>query len=200
MLMCDHLFADTHKNKKELSTMEKRILAIMVTLVVVAALVVGFVMIAAGGGIRIGGGGFTDLFDDLEYTGNMTTDQQLSIPNDWNGDTKVVKDVIVDMTYREQTVSQTKTLFFTTLYFVYLGDKWGNPLLGGQSFEVPTAYYDHGDFWLEVEHGMFSVTVETVTNLTADFSVGDAITLESKVALNSNAIIGFGVWTVRGVV
>lgn len=179
--------------------MEKRILAIMVTLVVVAALVVGFVMIAAGGGIRIGGGGFTDLFDDLDYTGNATTDQQLSIPSDWSGDTKAVKDVIVDMTYREQVVSQTKTLFYTTLYFVYLGDKWSNPLVGGQSFEVPTAYNDHGDLWLEVEHGMFSVTVETVTNLSEDFGIGDSITLESKIALNSNAILSFGAWSVKGV-
>jgi hypothetical protein len=200
MLMCDHLFADTHKDKKELSTMEKRILAIMVTLVVVAALVVGVVMIAAGGGIRLGGGGFTDLFDDLEYTGNYTTDQQLSIPSDWNGDTKAVKDVIVDITYREQTVSQTKTIFYTTLYFAYLGDKWNNPLLGGQSFEVPTNYLDHGDYWMEVEHGLFSVTVETVTNLTEDYSIGDSITLETKVALNGNAILSFSLWSVKGVV
>jgi hypothetical protein len=197
MLMCDHLFADTHKDKKELSTMEKRILAIMVTLVVVAALVVGFVMIAAGGGIRLGGGGFTNLFDDLEYTGNSTTSQLLSLPSDWDGDRKAVKDVIVDMTYRKQTVSQTN-VYITTLYFVYLGDEWSNPYLGsGQNFYVPVTY---GNLWLHVEHGQFSVTVSSATNLSAEYGIGDSITLETEVELNSNAMLAFDTWTIKGTV
>ncbi len=197
MLMRDHLFADTHKDNKELSTMEKRILAIMVTLVVVAALVVGFVMIAAGGGIRLGGGGFTDLFNDLEYDGNATTNQQLSIPDDWAGDTKAVKDVIVDMTYRTQSVSQT-TVFITTLYFVYLGGEWNEPYLGsGQDFYVPVTY---GSLWLHVENGQFSITVSSATNLSAEYSIGDTITLETQVETNGNAMLAFDTWTVKGVV
>jgi hypothetical protein len=198
MLMRDHLFAYTQRNDKELSRMEKRILAIMVTLVVVAALVVGFVMIAAGGGIRLGGGGFTDLFSDLEYNGNETDNMELSVPNDWAGDTKVVKDVIVDMTYWRQAVSPTTAVYWTTMYFVYLGDKWSTPYLDdGQDFRVPVTY---GDLWLDIHHGQFSITVSTATNLTEDFGIGDTITLESVIKTNRNAILAFDTWTVKGVV
>jgi len=179
-----------------LRTMEKRILAIMVTLVVVAALVVGFVMIAAGGGWR-SAGGFTDLFDELEYTGDAVTNQYLSLPSEWDrSDKKVVSDIIIDMTYRKQIVSQT-TVYITTMYFVYVGTQWSNPYLGyGQYFYVPVTY---GNYWMHVEHGQFSIQVSSATNLSADYHIGDVITLESTLGLNGNAILAFGEWNVKGV-
>jgi len=178
-----------------LRTMERRILAIMVTLVVVAAVVVAFVMIAAGGGWR-SAGGFTDLFDDLEYSGDALTNQYLSLPGGWHsGDKKSVSDVIIDMTYRKQTVSQT-TVYLTTMYFVYVGDKWSNPYLGyGQNFYVPVNY---GSLWMHVEHGQFSIQVSSATNLSADYSIGDVITLESTLHLNGNALLAFDEWNVKG--
>lgn len=176
--------------------MERRILGIMVTLVVVAAVVVAFVMMAAGGGWR-SAGGFTDLFDDLTYTGDATTNQMLSLPSHWRqGDKKVVSDVITDMVYRKQTVSQT-TVYITTMYFVYLGDKWSNPYMGlGQNFYVPVTY---GNYWLHVEHGQFAITVSSATNISADYGIGDVITVESVLKLNGIGQLAFDTWTVKGV-
>ncbi len=179
-----------------MNAMERRIIGIMVTLVVVAAVVVAFVMIAAGGGWR-SAGGFTDLFDDLVYTGNATTNQMLSLPSGWSqGDKKVVSDVITDMVYRKQPVSQT-TVYITTVYFVYLGNKWSNPYQGsGQNFNVPVTY---GNFWLHVDHGQFSITVSSATNVSADYSIGDVITVESTLKLNGLGQLAFDTWNVKGV-
>jgi hypothetical protein len=177
--------------------MERKILLIMATLVVVAVLVVAFVMVAAGGGLNRSGG-FTALFDKFEYTGNETYEQDLQAPDNWNvNDKKVVSDTIVDMVYRKQTVSQT-TVYITTLWFVYLGDKWANPYQGhGDTFNVPDNSHDG---WLEVNHGMFSIEVSSATNLSADYSIGDVITLENALERNSNSQIGFGDWSVRNVI
>ncbi len=177
--------------------MERKIIVIMVTLVVVAALVVAFVMVAAGGGIRRSGG-FTALFDKLEYSGNATHDQNLQAPESWHvNDKKVVTDTIVDMTYRKQTVSQT-TVYISTLWFVYLGTKWSNPYQGeGDYFNVPDNSHDG---WLDVNHGMFSIEVSSATNLSSDYSIGDVITLENALERNANNQIGFGDWSVRNVI
>lgn len=180
-----------------MNAMEKRILGIMVTLVVVAAVVVGFVMVAAGGGWR-SSGGFTDLFDDCVYAGNATTNQLLSLSPDWRqGDQKVVSDVITDIVYRQQTVSQTK-VYITTLYFIYLGDKWSNPFLGsGQNFYVPVTY---GSFWMHVEHGQFAITVSSATNISASYGIGDVITIESTLKLNGLGQLAFDTWNVKDVI
>ena len=177
--------------------MERKIIVIMATLVVVAVLVVAFVMVAAGGGISRSGG-FTALFDKLEYNGNETYEQDLQAPESWHAtDKKVVSDTIVDMTYRKQAVSQT-TVYITQLWFVYLGTKWSNPYQGhGDIFNVPDNSHDG---WLEVSHGMFLIEVSSATNLSADYSIGDVITLENALVRNSNSQIGFGDWSVKNVI
>jgi hypothetical protein len=174
--------------------MERKILVIMATLVVVAVLVVAFVMVAAGGGLRRSGG-FTALFDKLEYTGNATVGQNLQVPESWHvNDKKVASDTIVDMTYRKQTVSQT-AVYITTLWFVYLGTKWSNPYRGqGDSFNVPD---NSNDGWMPVSHGMFSIEVSSATNLSAHYTIGDVITLENALERNVNNQIGFGDWSVQ---
>ena len=177
--------------------MEKKIIAIMVSLVVVAALVVAFVMVAAGGGLRRAGG-FTSLFDKLDYTGVANHDQRLELPAGWHsGDKKTVSDSIVDMTYYKRTISQT-SVYITTLWFVYMGDKWSSPYEGaGTSFYVPIA----GDSnWLHVDHGMFSITVSSATNLSAHYQIGDVISLESMLETNGNAMLAFGDWAVTNVI
>lgn len=174
--------------------MERKIIAIMVTLVVVAALVVAFVMVAAGGGINRSGG-FTALFDKLEYNGNETSGQRLQMPESWHaGDKKVASDTIVDMTFYKQTIGQT-SVYITTLWFVYLGTKWSNPYHGhGDNFYVP----DHGG-WMEVSHGMFSITVSSATNLSAHHDIGDVISLETILEHNGDRLV-FGDWSVRNVI
>ncbi len=177
--------------------MEKKIVAIMVSLVVVAALVVAFVMVAAGGGLRRAGG-FTALFDKLDYTGDANHDQRLQLPGSWHsGDKKTVSDSIVDMIYYKRTISQT-SVYITTLWFVYMGDKWSNPYEGaGTSFYVPIT----GDSnWLHVDHGMFSITVSSATNLSAHYQIGDVISLESMLETNGNAMLAFGDWAVTNVI
>lgn len=176
--------------------MEKKIILIMVSLVVVAALVVAFVMVAAGGGLR-SAGGFTDLYDKLEYTGSEQSDQHLTLPDSWDvGDKKKVSDVIVDMTYRKQTVSQT-TVYITTLWFVYMGEKWSSPYASdGMSFYVPDMSTDG---WLHVDHGLFSLTVSSATNISAHYDVGDVITMQATLSVNSNAMVAFGEWAVADV-
>jgi len=178
--------------------MDKKIIAIMVTLVVVAALVVAFVVVAAGGGLRKAGG-FTALFDALEYTGDANHDQRLQMPAGWHsGDKKSVSDQIVDMTYRKTTVSQT-SVYITTLWFVYVGDKWSDAYQGeGTTFYVPSAAgYDS---WLHIDHGLFSITVSSATNLSAHYSIGDVITVETMLETNSIAMLAFGDWAVADVI
>lgn len=173
--------------------MERKILMIMVSLVVVAALVVAAVMVAAGGGLSRAGG-FTQLFDKLVYTGTAKEYQRLELPATWHeGDVKKVSDVIVDMTYYKQTIGQT-TVYITTLYFVYLGDKWANEYRGaGNRFYVPDNSHDG---WLYVENGLFHITVSSATNLSAKYDIGDVITLQTTLVININAKLAFGDWTV----
>jgi len=177
--------------------MEKKILLIMATLVVVAVLVVAFVMVAAGGGLNRSGG-FTSLFDKFEYDGNATYGQRLQTPESWDvNDKKVVSDTIVDMTFYKQTVSQT-SVYLTTMWFVYLGTKWATPYQGhGDIFYVPDNSHDG---WLDVSHGMFTITVSSATNLSDHHSIGDVITLETVLKLNGNGQLGFGDWSVRNVI
>ena len=177
--------------------MERKIIVIMATLVVVAVLVVAFVMVAAGGGISRSGG-FTSLFDKLEYNGDKTYGQNLTVPESWHvNDKKVVSDTIVDMTYRKQTVSQT-TVYITTLWFVYLGTKWSNPYQGhGDNFYVPDNSHDG---LLEVSHGMFWIEVSSATNLSAHNSIGDVISLETVLERNGNNQIAFGDWSPKNVI
>jgi len=177
--------------------MDKKIIAIMVTLVVVAALVVAFVVVAAGGGLRKAGG-FTALFDQLEYTGDANHDQRLEMPSGWHsGDKKSVSDQIVDLTYRKTTVSQT-SVYITTLWFVYVGDKWSDAYQGeGTTFYVPTTGYGS---WLHIDHGMFSITVSSATNLSAHYSIGDVITVDTMLETNSLAMLAFGDWAVSDLI
>jgi len=181
--------------------MDKKILTIMVTLVVVALLVVGFVMWAAGGSF-VRGGGFSDLFDDLEYEGNETYGQELSLPDNWDdGDKKKVSDVIVDMAYRKQTVGQT-SVYITTLWFVYVGDKWSNEYQlsshpPGTLFYVPSAT---GDEWIPVDNGIFHIEVSSATNISAEYDIGETITVESLLEYNENSMLAFGTWKVSNTI
>lgn len=176
--------------------MEKKIIAIMVSLVVVAAVVVGIVLIAAGGVHTAGG--FTKLFDSLEYTGEDSHYQHLELPDDWDaGDEKVVSDMIVDMAYTEQTSYQT-TVYITTLYFVYVGENWNDPSWG-TSFTVP---YEPGwDDYLHIDHGSFYITVSSATNLANEYDIGDTITLKSTIVeIDDGGPLAFGSFTVSGVI
>jgi len=174
--------------------MEKKIIAIMVALVVVAVLVVAFVL-AAAGGIR-SMGGFSDLFDSLAYSGTNTYNQDLEIPASWHvNDTKSVDDMIVDMTYNSYTDHGVRT-YVTDLYFVYVGDKWANPHLGS-SFYVPGQ-----NGWIHVDHGQFSIRVGSATNLSEQYHPGDIVKLESKIVSNgvNGSTVAFGDWKVSGVI
>lgn len=178
--------------------MDKKIIAIMVTLVVVAALVVAFVVVAAGGGLRKAGG-FTALFDDLKYTGDADHDQRLEMPSGWHsGDKKSVSDQIVDMTYDKRTISQT-SVYITTLWFVYMGDKWSDAQGEGTAFYVPISTTGYVS-WLYIDHGLFSITVSSATNLSAHYSIGDVITVETMLETNSLAMLAFGDWAVADVI
>jgi len=181
--------------------MDKKILAIMVALIVVAALVVAFVMIAAGGGDSAKGGGFTSLFDDLTYNGTAETGQVLAMPEDWEaGDERSVSDTIVDMSYYAIDIGTT-TVYTTTLWFTYIGDLWNSPTEGTE-FYVPYYHWEggtHNAAWIHVDHGMFSITVSSATNLSAELDIGDVITLESTLIESADGILCFGVWTVSDV-
>ena len=168
--------------------MDRKIIAIMVTLVVVAALVVAFVMVAAGGFRQAGG--FTELFDKLEYTGNGTHNQDLALPTSWHvGDKKEVSDTIVDMEYSRQTVGST-SVYITTLWFVYEGNKWNNPLQG-TSFHVPVE-----DGLMHVDHGLFHITVSSATNLSAVYDVGEVITMDTMLKTSSSGALVFSEWAI----
>jgi hypothetical protein len=168
--------------------MDKKIIAIMVTLVVVAALVVAFVMIAAGG-VR-SSGGFTKLFDQLEYNGDETFHQELEMPADWDaGDVKTASDRIVDMAYNIDESHYTTDVYVTTLWFQYIGEKWLDTSRG-TSFYVPVA-----DGTLLVNHGLFSITVSSATNISAHYDVGDTITIEAQV-VSVDGALAFNNWIV----
>ena len=174
--------------------MEKKIIAVFVALVVVAILVVAFVLAAAGGVKKMGG--FSDLFDDLAYSGTDTYDQDLEIPAGWHvNDTKSVDDLIVDMTYNSYT-DHGVTVYVTDLYFVYVGDKWAD-LHRGSSFYVPAQ-----NGWIHVEHGQFSIRVSSATNLSEQYHPGDIIKLESKIVSHgvNGSMVAFGDWRVSDVV
>ena len=167
--------------------MDKKILMIMTALVVVAVLVVAFVLVASGGLVRAGG--FTSLFDKLQNNTNSTYHQQLSLPSSWHvGDKKTVSDTIVDMKYDVATIGST-SVYVTTLWFVYLGNKWNSPHQG-TSFYVPTE-----DGWQPVDHGRFSITVSSATNLSAKYDMGDVMTLETILVMH-NDVLSFGEWVV----
>jgi len=168
--------------------MEKKIMATMIALVVVAVVVVAVVFATAG--VTKKPGGFTKLFDQLEYEGTATYNQYLMLPDDWDvGDEKVVSDTIVDMLYRTHTVSYT-TVFITTMYFAYTGDQWQDSRQG-TAFYVPTT-----TGWIHVDHGLFSITVSTATNLSAHYSIGDVIELQSTIGTNAYAQLAFDSWSV----
>ena len=172
--------------------MDRKIVGIMLALVVVAIIVVGVVAVATTGFKK--SGGFTKLFDDLEYSGDLTYRQELELPDDWEaGDVKGVSDMIVDMHYYRHTVSMT-TVYVTTLYFVYLGDKWNSPAEGTR-FYVPVEYNDGELDWIHVNHGLFSIQVSSATNLSANYDVGDVIDLETTL-VDAGGTLAFGEWQV----
>jgi hypothetical protein len=172
--------------------MDKKILAIMVTLVVVAALVVAVVMIAAGGFGRAGG--FTTLFDKLENNDNDEYNMDLTLPTSWDaGDKMKVTDVIVDMTY-DKVVFGSTWVYQTTLYFVYVGEKWHNDT-EGTSFNVPVSLAG-GIYWLHVRSGAFHLSVSSATDLSAKYDIGDSITLETTIAMNGLGMLSFSDWNV----
>lgn len=184
--------------------MEKKIIGIMLSLVVVAVVVVAVVMVAAGGFKK--SGGFTKLFDSLEYSGNLTYNQELEIPADWTiGDQKKVSDTIVDMYHHRTTIQQTD-VYITTLYFVYVGDEWTDPD-DGTRFSVPSSYNQHDDTlatWITVNHGLFTIQVSSATNLSDSYDIGDVITLETTIVMAddepSDDIKSFGLWKVANTV
>jgi hypothetical protein len=173
--------------------MDKKILAIMVALVLVAVLVVGFVMIASGGLGRAGG--FTPLFDKMQNTGGETYNQRLSLPSSWDVGKKItVSDTITDMSYYKETHGST-SVYWTTMWFEYMGNKWNDPSRG-TSFFVPD---NSNDGWMAINHGLFSLTVSSATNLSAKYNIGDVITIQT--ILESNGIqVGFGDWVVASTI
>jgi hypothetical protein len=174
--------------------MDKKILTIMVALLVVAVLVVAFVMIASGGLQRAGG--FTTLFDKLEYDGDATFRQQLACPDSWDvGDKKEVSDKIVDMSFWMEEHGST-SVYWTTIWFIYQGNEWNDPSRG-TVFYIPD---DSGDGWLTVDHGVFALTVSSATNISAKYDIGDVITLETVLVLNNNVVTAFGDWIVSSTI
>ena len=184
--------------------MEKNIIGIMLSLVVVAVVVVAVVLVAAGGFNK--SGGFTKLFDSLEYSGNQTYEQELELPADLEvGDVKKVSDTIVDMYHYRTTVEQTD-VYITTLYFVYVGDEWTDPD-DGTRFMVPNSVTHHDNTvatWITVNHGLFSLQVSSATNLSATYDIGDVIELETTIVIaddeTPDGIEAFGLWTVANTV
>ncbi len=173
--------------------MDRKIIGVMVALVVVAVVVVAFVMIAAGGGIHARAGGFTSLFDELTNPGQESHDQQLALPSDWRvNDIRRAADTIVDLSYEKGNIAQT-TVYVTTLYFAYLGDKWGDPFHGGTSFQVPDTSFDG---WMQVNNGVFHISVSSATNLSAHYQPGDVIEVQSILQTNVNSALAFGEWSV----
>ncbi len=172
--------------------MERKIVGIMLALVVVAIVIVGVVTIAAVGTKK--SGGFSKLFDDLEYSGDLTYRQELEIPGDWHeNDVKKVSDMIVDMRYYRHTVATT-TVYVTTLYFIYVGDEWNSPAEGTRFF-VPVEWNDGFLDWMDVNHGLFSIQVSSATNLSAAYDIGDVIELQTTI-IDVDGTLAFGEWAV----
>ncbi len=171
--------------------MEKKILTIMVALMVVAAIVVAFIMIAAGGARTAGG--FTRLFDDLENPNpTVTFHQYLELPEDWNiNDVKTVSDTIVDMYLDYTTTVGSTTIYVHVIYFVCISDKWTDAEQG-TSFYVPTSTLHSG--FLLVDHGRFSLSVSSSSNLSEDYSIGDVIELDTVLTDNLGEL-SFGSWS-----
>lgn len=170
--------------------MDKKILAMFATLVVVAVLVFAVVMVSAGGFGRAKG--FTNLFDKLENNTDDGYNMRLSLPTDWDaGDSMKVSDVIVDMTY-EKSPFGTSWMYYTTLYFAYIGEKWHNDT-EGTAFYVPV---NSPGFWLHIQSGMFHISVTSATDLSARYDIGDSITLETTLANNGNSMLSFSDWRV----
>ena len=181
--------------------MEKKIIGIMLSLIVVAIVVVAVVLVAAGGFKK--SGGFTKLFDSLEYSGNQTYQQELEIPDDWEvDDVKKVSDTIVDMYHYSTTVQQT-SVYITTLYFVYIGDEWSDPD-DGTRFSVPLANTHGVATWITVSHGLFSLQVSSATDLSVAYDIGDVIELETTIVIaddqTPDGTKAFGLWTVADTV
>lgn len=171
--------------------MDRKIIAVMLTLVVVAVVVMAFVLVAAGGIRASTSGGFTKLFDELQNPSGALVDQELTLPTSWHvNDIKKVSDRIVDMYYDTVPVAST-TVYITTLYFAYSGEKWNNPEEDGTNFYVP-----YGNGWMHISHGLFHIQVSTATNLSAEYQPGDVIELESPIATNTSAQLVFGEWSV----
>ena len=184
--------------------MERKIIGIMLSLIVVAIVVVAVVMVAAGGFKK--SGGFTTLFDSLEYSGNQTYQQELEIPDDWEvDDVKKVSDTIVDMYHERDSIQQTN-VYITTLYFVYIGDEWSDPD-DGTRFSVPNSITHHEEIlasWISVSHGLFSLQVSSATDLSVAYDIGDVIELETTIVIaddeSPDGIKSFGLWTVANTV
>ncbi|UCE91176.1 MAG: hypothetical protein JSV90_07080 [Methanobacteriota archaeon] len=171
--------------------MDRKIIGIMLALVVVAIVVVGVVAVATVGMKK--SGGFSKLFDDLEYSGDLTYRQELEIPDDWNpGDVKRVSDTIVDMHYYVHSVPMT--VYVTTLYFVYLGEEWNSPAEGTR-FYVPVEWSLGELDWIQVNHGVFSIQVSSATNLSAAYDVGDVIKLQTTI-VDAAGTLAFGEWQI----
>ena len=185
--------------------MEKKIIGIMLSLIVVAIVVVAVVMVAAGGFKK--SGGFTKLFDSLEYSGNQTYEQELELPAEWEvGDVKKVSDTIVDMYHYRTTVQQTD-VYITTLYFVYVGEEWTDSDEGTR-FMVPNSVTHHDGTvvatWITVNHGLFSLQVSSATNLSVAYDIGDVIEMQTTIVIaddeTPDGIKAFGLWKVANTV
>ena len=169
--------------------MDKKILVGMISLVAVAVLVVFFVMVASGGFAQAGG--FSKLFDKLVNEDETTYNQRLSLPDSWDvGDVKKVSDTIVDMVYHEQDYG-----YSTVIWFSYHGDKWNDPTRG-TVFHVPDK---SNDGWLDVSHGLFSVEVRSLANISDEYDVGDTITIQCSLTTNVNVALAFDdLWYLPG--
>ena len=177
--------------------MDRKIIGIMVTLVAVLIVVMVVVLAFVGGGLSVRAGGFTSLFDDLENPAGGTHNQELAMPTNWRvNDVMKVSDTIVDLSYYKQTVAQT-TVYVTTLYFAYMGDKWNDPFNDGSNFNVPDNSFDG---WMGVGHGVFHITVSSATNLSAHYQPGDVIKLEVVLQTNVNGSLAFGEWSVANTI
>ncbi len=163
--------------------MEKKILTIMVALMLVAAIVVAFVMIAAGG--TRSAGGFTRLFNDLENPSTTVTyDQYLEFPADWEAqDIKTVTDTIQDMSPRGEELVGGVTVYTVRMYFVYSSDMWADPALG-ILFNVPST--EHGGEYIQVNHGLFWIDVSSTVDLAETYEIGDDITVQTVLIPNSD--------------
>lgn len=175
--------------------MEKKILAIMIALMAIAATVavVALVVGEGGGGGGFSSGGFTSLFDDLEGNESAVYRAYLEAPPSWDvGDDVKVTDTIVDMAYDRVQVGNTY-VYTTVLWFIYAGEKWNDPEQGSR-FYVPV---DRGEGWMQVSHGLFSIEISSATNISAEYDPGDKITLETELVQNVNVDVAFGVWMVE---